>query len=334
MNYKVCVLCMTYNHHSFIKDTLDGFCMQKTDFPYVCCIVDDYSTDGEQRVLSEYLQQNGLFLNNCDVCKSETDDYEFSFVKHKTNSNCFIAVFFLKYNHWGKKSKLEYVEEFCNISEYTAICDGDDYWISPDKLKLQADLLDNNPSISLVCTRYENLIEKTKYKYLEKNYYFDNKDAKDSDFFVFTRRDAFLKGWITKTLTCMYRSDLFDVNYINSFNYSRDVHIVNHLLMRGKGACLALVSGVCRLNESSSFNGKTFEEQHLQNYNVFNELFAKTHDPIFAFYAMGHYSELYKKRVPPYHIPRTLLQFFSLLFYIPLVYIIKQIKKWKDHWYL
>lgn len=43
--YKVYTYCSSYNHSKFIKDTLDGFCMQKTDFPFVCAIKDDASTD-------------------------------------------------------------------------------------------------------------------------------------------------------------------------------------------------------------------------------------------------------------------------------------------------
>lgn len=48
-DFKVLINCMTYNHAPYITDTMNGFCMQKTDFPYVAIIVDDASTDGEPR---------------------------------------------------------------------------------------------------------------------------------------------------------------------------------------------------------------------------------------------------------------------------------------------
>ena len=57
-NFLVKVKCITFNHSKFITDAMNGFCMQQTDFPFVCCIVDDASTDGEQQVIKEYLQQN------------------------------------------------------------------------------------------------------------------------------------------------------------------------------------------------------------------------------------------------------------------------------------
>lgn len=50
-NVQVCVECMTFNQATYIKDTLDGFCMQQTSFPYVCIVMDDASTDGEQEVI-------------------------------------------------------------------------------------------------------------------------------------------------------------------------------------------------------------------------------------------------------------------------------------------
>ena len=53
VDFLVSVRCMTYNHSAYIENALDGFTMQKTDFPFVCIIMDDASTDGEQEVLRE-----------------------------------------------------------------------------------------------------------------------------------------------------------------------------------------------------------------------------------------------------------------------------------------
>ena len=60
IKFKVCVRCMTYNHSAFIEDAMNGFCMQRTNFPFVCIIVDDASTDSEQEVIKNYLQKNFL----------------------------------------------------------------------------------------------------------------------------------------------------------------------------------------------------------------------------------------------------------------------------------
>ena len=49
--YKVLVRCFTFNHSKYIEDTLNSFAMQQTNFPFVCLVIDDASTDGEQEVI-------------------------------------------------------------------------------------------------------------------------------------------------------------------------------------------------------------------------------------------------------------------------------------------
>ena len=62
-----------FNQASYIKDTMDGFCMQQTNFPFVCMIMDDASTDGEPEVIKQYL--NDHFDTEWT---KETDDYRYA----------------------------------------------------------------------------------------------------------------------------------------------------------------------------------------------------------------------------------------------------------------
>ncbi len=128
---KVYVNCMTYNQAGYILDALDGFCMQKTLFPYICGVVDDASTDNEQKVIRKYLEDYFSISE-----EDKADDYTRLFAQHKINKNCFFVVIFLRYNHYSiKKSKQTYISEWKKRAEYIAICEGDDYWIDPLKLK-------------------------------------------------------------------------------------------------------------------------------------------------------------------------------------------------------
>ena len=145
--YMVCTRCMTFNHHAYIEDAMNGFCMQQTNFPFVCVIVDDASTDGEQEVIKKY------FDTHFDLSeKEETDDYVMAFGQHKTNNNCYFAVLYLKYNHYSlnKKSKNPYYARWYDNSKYIAICEGDDYLIVTDKLQRQVDFLEENEEYSMV----------------------------------------------------------------------------------------------------------------------------------------------------------------------------------------
>ena len=160
--WMVRVSCMTYNHAPYITDALNGFCMQETTFPYVCVIVDDASTDGEQEVIKQYLQEHFDLEDKSIVRNEETDDYILTFARHKTNKNCYFAVLYLKYNHYSiKKSKAPYLKEWQDKCKYIAACEGDDYWIHPRKLQMQVDFLEKNDEYGMVYTNYYERIGDT-----------------------------------------------------------------------------------------------------------------------------------------------------------------------------
>ena len=160
VHYIVQVSCVTYNHAPYIEDAMNGFCMQETRFPFVCTIVDDCSTDGEQKVIKNYLQEHFDLEDASVVRNEETDDYYLTFAQHKTNKNCFFAILFLKYNHYSvKKPKTPYLIEWSN-TKYMAICEGDDYWIDPRKLQIQVDYLEKHKECGLVYSKAKTYIQK------------------------------------------------------------------------------------------------------------------------------------------------------------------------------
>ena len=50
----VSICCNTYNHVKYIRDAIEGFLMQKTNFPFEILIHDDASTDGTADIIREY----------------------------------------------------------------------------------------------------------------------------------------------------------------------------------------------------------------------------------------------------------------------------------------
>lgn len=143
--FKVFVRCNTYNQSLFIKDTLKGFVIQQTDFPFVCMVMDDCSTDGEQQVIIDWMTQE------CDMTNSKEFDIpnaKVIIVQHKTNNNCTFAFYLLKSNTWKeRKVRLAMYNPWRNCCEYEAICEGDDYWTDPLKLQKQVDIVESNDSL-------------------------------------------------------------------------------------------------------------------------------------------------------------------------------------------
>lgn len=149
--YEVCVQCMTYNHSRFIEDAMNGFCSQETKFPYVCVVVDDSSTDGEPDVIRKYLDIHFDLNDRSITWYGETENYVSIFSRHKTNKNCYFSVLLLKYNHYQKKSKDPYIQQWTDNSKYIAMCEGDDYWTAPFKLQKQVDYMEKHADCCLCC---------------------------------------------------------------------------------------------------------------------------------------------------------------------------------------
>jgi glycosyltransferase involved in cell wall biosynthesis len=119
---KVSICCLTYNHAKYIRQALDSFIIQKTNFPFEVLIHDDASTDNTAEIIKEYQEKypniiKPIYQKRNQFSKGVCISKEFNFPRVK-----------------GK---------------YVALCEGDDYWIDENKLQKQVDFLDNNPDYSI-----------------------------------------------------------------------------------------------------------------------------------------------------------------------------------------
>lgn len=114
----VSICCLTYNHEPYIKQCLDGFLMQKTNFPFEILIHDDASVDNTQNIIKNYE------LKHSDIIKP----------------------IYQKENQYSKGIGVSRVYQFPRAKgKYIAMCEGDDYWIDPYKLQKQVDFLETHP---------------------------------------------------------------------------------------------------------------------------------------------------------------------------------------------
>lgn len=163
--YKVLVRCFTYNQSKYIEETLNSFSIQETNFPFICIVIDDASTDGEQEVIKGWMDRE------CEMCKAEIIDIPTSvviLVPHKTNHLCTFAFYLFKQNLFGNsEKKMMHVKPWREKCKFEAICEGDDYWTDPLKLQKQVDYLDEHPEYVLSHTAFSYLIEYEDNKIIE-----------------------------------------------------------------------------------------------------------------------------------------------------------------------
>lgn len=120
----VSICCITYNQEEYIRDALDGFLSQDTDFSYEVLIHDDASTDGTADIIREYARQYPEIIK--PILQTENQ-----YAKGLTN---------VSGTHNFPRAK----------GRYIAMCEGDDYWTDPHKLQRQTDYMEAHPDCSLV----------------------------------------------------------------------------------------------------------------------------------------------------------------------------------------
>ena len=257
--FMVCARCWTFNHANFIEDTMNGFTIQETSFPFICLIIDDASTDGEPEVIRQYFNQNFDLGNRSVVRYEETDDYVLTFAQHKANKNCYFAVFYLKYNHYNiKKSKLPYLKSWQNKSKYMASCEGDDFWTDPLKLQKQVDYLESHPECT-ICFASTRLIDKSG----KKQYGRIPKDVSRLKDVVtledFCYEQFYVGQWAFHTSTFFYRSELQIICQTSSKNFPYgDLPTILMCLFHGNGYFINEPMS-CYRQDSGGFNSSLKE---------------------------------------------------------------------------
>ena len=130
----VSIACTAYNHEAYIRDALNGFLMQKTDFPFEIIVHDDASTDGTADIIREYYEKYPAIIKPV----------------------------FQKENQYAQEISINTNYIFPLLrGEFTAICEGDDYWTDPLKLQKQYDFLQEHPEID-ICTHRAVMIHDEK----------------------------------------------------------------------------------------------------------------------------------------------------------------------------
>lgn len=109
---KVSIICTNYNKGDWVREAIDSFLNQKTNFDFEIIIIDDASTDHSYEIIQEYQNK---FPEKVRTFRNEVN---------------------LGITRTWKKVCQE------AKGQYIARCDSDDFWTDPLKLQKQVDLLD------------------------------------------------------------------------------------------------------------------------------------------------------------------------------------------------
>lgn len=111
------VLTMAYNHEKYIAECMDSVLMQKTSFPVRHIVLDHNSSDATPRIIQEYAKKHTSILPVLLPRRLPSENVRGLFLRCR--------------------------------SKYAALCDGDDYFYSPDKLQKQVDYLESKPHCAM-----------------------------------------------------------------------------------------------------------------------------------------------------------------------------------------
>lgn len=239
----VSVRCITYNHESYITQALDGFLMQKTNFPFEVIIHDDASTDNTADIIREYEVKYPKIIKPIYETENQYSKHDGS-IGRIMNAAC--------------KGK------------YIAMCEGDDYWTDENKLQIQVDFLEKHSDFSLCSHRYKKYYQ-NENRWEDDDY--DSMFAKERDGFIITTEINYLKCWCTKTMTLMYRKNCIDINTLQKYKYTRDIHLNYHLLSQGNGYCLPFTGAVYRINDGGIWGNLSPLQKNITNFWIFEELY-------------------------------------------------------------
>ena len=121
----VSICCSTFNHVNYIEDAIRGFLAQETSFAFEVIIRDDASTDGTTEIVQDYA---GRYPE---------------IIRAVVNTENRFAIGERPIHIWSSVIR----------GKYCALCEGDDFWISPVKLQRQFELLEKYPDAVMSVAR-------------------------------------------------------------------------------------------------------------------------------------------------------------------------------------
>lgn len=287
-NVIVTIRCIVYNHEPFLRQCLDGFVMQQTNFPFEAIVHDDASTDGSAAIIREYAEKYP------DIIKPiiETE------------------------NQYSKRDgSIRRIMDAHTRGKYVAYCEGDDYWTDPLKLQKQVDFLESHPDYSM-CFHKAKVIAEGGRDYV--NYFFRLEERE-------YKPDEIVPNWMIPTASIVRRADVYVPTH-KDFRAGDEI-LRGACIASGRVYCFANEMSVYRLhmggwtNPSNGYRPSIVAAipHYLAMMEVFPPTVTRALKPkvsYFCYYWIRNYLKTFKIISPRYLIKAALYCNTTLLFYI------------------
>lgn len=194
----VSVSCTTFNQDIYIEDAIKGFLNQETSFPFEILIHDDASTDKTAEIIRKYEKKYPRI----------------------------IKAIFQTENQYSKKVCINSKFNFSRAKgKYIAICEGDDYWTSHDKLQKQFEFMEENKNFSFT---FHNAY--VHYQGTNTINLFNSNLKKG----CYTTKDLFIRDWFIPTASLFMRKKSLDIlpDWIGTV---RSIDLVFEIIASTKG---------------------------------------------------------------------------------------------------
>lgn len=255
----VSIICTAYNHEDYIEKALTSFLNQKTTFNFEVLVNDDASTDRTAEIIRSYE------LRYPDI----------------------IFGIYQKENQYSQKINIPKTFLFPKArGKYIAICEGDDYWTSEEKLEKQVQYLESHEDC--VCCVHSG------------KYIFDNgKDRGDLFRAYSCSRNVDIKDsilyWLVPTASFLFKQEFKYIPEEITSEYFGDVPRLLYLLTRGNVYYLDESLSAYRLMSKSSLSKK----RSLESIEFKQKLLKGTIDYYkrFDVYTNLIFTEYIKKRI-------------------------------------
>lgn len=231
----VSIIIITYNHQEYIEEAINGVLNQKVSFNIEILIHDDASTDNTIKIINQFKVKYPHLIT---LIKQEENQYS----KNRKPWE------FVYYKAKGK---------------YIALCEGDDYWISPLKIEKQVQIINKDPKISMVFTARKT-----------KDQINDTQSTQSSTKSYFTLKDI-NSNFVPYTQTSLFKNNQNLIQFRNKHNHHPSGDQLNGLYaaLYGQIYYLNEVTAVYRLTGKGMYSSRIDNhEKSIQLYKNFSEI--------------------------------------------------------------